>query len=376
MPWPITGAGCDVATSGDVDARRLARQVAAHGYCADGQRPRSLPDELFSPFYGEIRTERLDGLLIQAWRDGAFELRTDQVDAFARAHRTEMEHALRLERAVLDVVHRLAERGIASVVLKGVALANDVYADAALRACGDVDLLVDPAQYVTAIETLVAAGAVRELPEVRPGFDARFAKDVPVLVDGMTVDLHRTLIRGPFGERIPVAEVIGRSRPLALGERVVRVLDPSDAYVFAGLTAGAADVPARLITLRDLLELERAPGFAADAVREAAAKWGVEPALARGVRVLDEVLHPDPAPALLPWAVRHRPTRLERLYMSCYTATARSYRSTLATVIAIPRWSDRARFMAALLLPQRTYREARGWSRTGHLRRAITKLRR
>ena len=70
------------------------------------------------------------------------------------------------------------------------------------------------------------------------------------------------------------------------------------------MTAGAADVPARLITLRELLELERAPGFAADAVRAAAAQWGVEAALARGVRVLDEVLHPDPAPALLPWAVR------------------------------------------------------------------------
>ncbi len=376
MPWPITGAGCDVAASGDDDARRLARQVAAHGFRADRQGPESVSDELFSPFYGQIRTESLDGLLIQAWRDGAIELRTDHLDAFARAHRAEMEHVLRLERAVLDVVDRLAERGITSVVLKGVALANDVYADAALRACGDVDLLVDPAQYVTAIETLVAAGAVRGLPEVRPGFDARFAKDVPVLVDGMTVDLHRTLIRGPFGERIPVAAVIGRSRPLPLGGQVVRVLDPSDAYVFAGLTAGAADIPARLITLRDLLELERAPGFAADAVREAAAHWGVEPALARGVRVLHEVLHPDPAPALLPWAVRHRPTRLERLYMSCYTATARSYRTTLATVIAIPRWSDRARFMTALVFPQRAYREARGWSRTGHLLRAITKLRR
>ena len=114
MPWPITGAGCDVAASGDDDARRLARQVAAHGYRADRQRPASVSDELFSPFYGQIRTESLDGLLIQAWRDGAFELRTDQLDTFARAHRAEMEHVLRLERAVLDVVDRLAERGIAS----------------------------------------------------------------------------------------------------------------------------------------------------------------------------------------------------------------------------------------------------------------------
>jgi hypothetical protein len=154
------------------------------------------------------------------------------------------------------------------------------------------------------------------------------------------------------------------------------VLAPADAYVFAALTAGAADVPARLVTLRDLLELERAPSFDADAVRRAAARWGVEAALARAVRVVADVLHPDVPPALADWARHFRLRRLDRFYLGCYTSTARSYRSTLATLLAIPAWSDRARFTRALLVPQRSYRRARGWSFGDHVLRGFRKLRR
>ena len=60
--------------------------------------------------------------------------------------------------------------------------------------------------------------------------------------------------------------------------------------------------------------------------------------------------------------------------MGCYTSPARSYRSTLATLLAIPKWSDRARFTRAVLLPQRQYREARGWSLRDHARRGVQKL--
>ena len=141
-----------------------------------------------------------------------------------------------------------------------------MYADPSLRPFGDVDLLLDPTRFVDGIAALRAAGAIRWLPEVRRGFDGRFAKDVPVLFAGGAVDLHRTLIAGPFGRRIPLGELIVRRTSLVIGGRAMSMLDPADAYVHATLTAGAADMPARLITLRDLLELEATPEFDADAV--------------------------------------------------------------------------------------------------------------
>ena len=352
----------------------MVRRIAAHGFSTTITGPRTVALEAYATFYGRVRGERLDGLLLQASRDGAIELTDGQVAGFGRAHREDMEQALRLERAALDVVGLLADRGIDSVALKGMALANTVYADAGWRSFGDVDLLLDPAGFVAGIDALVAAGAERDLPEVRSGFDRRFAKDVPVLVNAMTVDLHRTLIQGPFGERLPVPMLLAAGRAVELGGRTMRVLAPADAYVFAALTAGAADVPARLITLRDLLELERAQDFDPDAVREVAAHWRVEAALARAIRLVDDVLRPDQPLALLVWARRFEPRRIERFYMSCYTSPARSYRSTLATLLAIPMWSDRARFTRAVLVPQRSYREARGWSLGDHVRRGFIKL--
>ncbi len=241
----------------------VVRQIATHGH-ATFAGPLTVEPTEFAAFYGRVRGERLDGLLLRMWRDGDLELTDHRAEVFTRAHRDDMEQVLRLERAALHVAELLSGAGIPAVFMKGIALANTVYADPAWRSFGDVDVLVQPGRLVAAIEVLVAAGAARPLPEVRPGFDGRFAKDVPVLVDGMTVDLHRTLIQGPFGEGIPVPSLIERSRPIELGGQTIQVLDPTDAYVLAALTAGAADVPARLITLRDLLELERADEFDGD----------------------------------------------------------------------------------------------------------------
>ncbi len=87
------------------------------------------------------------------------------------------------------------------------------------------------------------------------------------------------------------------------------MLDLADAYVHAGLTAGAADVPARLITLRDLLELEATPEFDADAVLGRVRSWGAEAPVARAVRLVEDRLRPDRPPALAGWArqLRRRP---------------------------------------------------------------------
>ena len=363
---------------GDVerDVEAAARRIAAYGFSTAGGRSWTMPDETFTELLNRVRGERLEGLLLQAARDGTVALTDMQLAAVGAVHRREMEQVLRLERVALDVTRRLADHGIRAVVLKGVALANSIYRDPSIRSFADVDVLIEPGRFGATIDVLVSRGGFRELPEVRPGFDERFAKDVPLSVDGMAVDLHRTLIRGPFGVRIPVAALLAASRPLELGDGALHVLAPSDAYVFAALTAGAADVPARLLTLRDLLELERAPGFDVDAVLRAARRWAVEAALARAIVVLDATLRPDQPPALLPWARTFRPRALDRFYMGCYTSSARSYRSTMATLVALDRWSDRGRLAWAMLVPQRSYRDARGWSLADHVRRGIRKLRR
>ena len=152
------------------------------------------------------------------------------------------------------------------------------------------------------------------------------------------------------------------------------MLDLADAYVHAGLTAGAADVPARLITLRDLLELEATPEFDAEAVVARARSWGAEAPVARAVTLVEDRLRPDGPPALAGWARTYVAGPVDRFLMRCYMSSARSYRRQLVEVAFVPEWRDRAALLHALTVPERAFLRARGWTRRGHLRRAVRKL--
>ncbi len=117
-----------------------------------------------------------------------------------------------------------------------------------------------------ASQRYVSTGSETQNPEVRPGHDRRFAKDVPVAFGGVSLDLHRTLIAGPLGQRIPIAQLLDRAARRSdrwphYGDAISR-----PRISMPALTAGAADVPARLITLRDMLELEARRRFEPDLV--------------------------------------------------------------------------------------------------------------
>jgi Uncharacterised nucleotidyltransferase len=243
-----------------------------------------------------------------------------------------------------------------------------------VRSVTDVDLLVAPGTIDAAIACLVDHGGRRLEPEVRPGFDARFAKDVPIVMDGVAVDLHRTLVAGPFGERVPLEQIFRRHHAVPIGGITLPGLDPADAYVHAAITAGIADVPARLITLRDLLELSAAVGFDAELVAARAREWRAEAPMARAMEVLARELAPDPSPQLLAWASRYRPSRRDRWYVRTYLGGGRSYRRALATLGELGTWSARARYLRAVASPQAEYLAARGWNRRRHLERAVERL--
>jgi hypothetical protein len=320
-----------------------------------------------------VSGESLDGVLFEAAEAGLVRIPTDSRDRLARQHQTAMTHVLRLERLADSVDAAFRSAGIESRLLKGMALAHGVYDDPAYRSFADLDVLVPPSRVAAAIDALGELGAVRVLPELRPGHDARFAKDITFLLDGLPIDLHRTLISGPFGERLPIDDLFARSRTVVIGGTPFDGLEIGDAYLHAGLSAGAADVPPKLITLRDLVELERHPVFHAAEVLDRALAWGIGAPVARAIRLADATVRPTERSPLLPWAEQYRATALDRAHLDAYLDRRRRYRRALLTVLELPGWRDRAVFLRNHALPSAEYRRARGWSATGHLRRAFGK---
>lgn len=95
----------------------------------------------------------------------------------------------------------LRRRGLRCVALKGVALVGAAYPDAALRALGDVDILVVPGERVwEARDVLVADGAVEDGLRRRPMVVDRWRDHLEGLVyRGVFVELHHKLSRHDGG---------------------------------------------------------------------------------------------------------------------------------------------------------------------------------
>lgn len=360
--------------SSDPDELEPILRLLAVGPHRGHARSTGVRAELLDELVFLCRGGSLDGQLLEAVLLGHLDLTPGQLEYVADHHRAVMAHALRVEGLALAVISELGVLGMQTRLMKGVHLANSVYPDPAFRSFADVDLLVEPGHFTASIAAIESLGGQRLLPEVAPGHDERFAKEAALLLDGLALDLHRTLIDGPYGERLDIVRMFGRRHEVNIGSVTVDGLHLEDAYLHAALTAGAADDPPRHVTLRDLLELEGVLGDGVTEAAEAAQSMGLATPVARAIRLMNSRLRPDDSPRLLGWASAHRPSPAEQRILSAYLGSGRSYRRQLAMVRALPRWGDRVRYLRDLAFPQETYRAARKWSRTEHLANAVRRL--
>lgn len=335
----------------------------------------ALDDVAWRRLVDDAERHRLVGLLAVTARRGELELTAPRFDELARREEAWQAHALQMERLLLRTVQLLDADGVPARVIKGPALAHTAYADPGERTFGDIDIVVAGSDLPRARHTLVAElGAADLLPELRPGFDAEFAKDVLLRLDLCEIDLHRTLAAGPFGLRIPVAELFDDPTTFALGSATLATLPPAATLLQVAYNAVLGDVPPKLASLRDVAMVARSlqPDLAdVDALTR---RWGagavVRHAVTTAWRTLDL-----PRTPLLTWAEELRPTVLDRQLLRASVAERRSYMRHLAALATVPGVGAKRRYLTAILQPGPEYLGARGWTRRSHLTRALSRLR-
>ena len=145
-----------------------------------------------------------------------------------------------------------------------------------------------------------------------PGFDRRFTKAVSVdMPNTITVDLHRTLVLGPFGISAKVNELFQNDRHCQIGGRPVRILSQEHAFVHACMHAALGDWPPRLVPLRDVGQFLIAADLDLEQVFATAHRWRVEAPVTYAISEANRRFGPFDTPAVR-WAQDTRPGVIAR----------------------------------------------------------------
>jgi hypothetical protein len=331
-----------------------------------------VPEDWQALLLGVIH-ERIEGLLSAAVTSGAWPVTEGQLDDVRASARARAKVDLYLEHELLLVTRMLEDAGVACRVLKGQAWAHSVYPDPSWRGFGDIDLLVRDDDWYAVIDLLEAAGGRRRLPELRPGFDRRFGKDATlVLTSGWQVDLHRTLVVGPFGLWIDERDMFDRPVSLIIGGVNVATLNPEASFLHACYNAALADDPPRLIAVRDVCQVASFGVADPGLVEEMARRWRATSVISRALSLAADMVGHElwrlPVPA--PLATKHG-SAFERTLVATYRGAGRGYTSQLATLAALPGVRERLAYLFALARPQSPYLAARGSSPLTHARTAV-----
>ena len=213
-------------------------------------------------------------------------------------------------------------------------------------------------------------GAERAQPELRPGFDDRFGKEVMIRVGPLELDLHRTFVEGAFGMTVELDDLFAPPYRFPLGGHELDALPQPQRLLHACYAAALGDWPPRLGSLRDVAQLiiKEQPHIVD--VLFMARRWRAEAVVARAVVTAWEELDLTVRPPLVDWAFGFRPSRTDRVLLSAHEGPARAFTRHAAALIVLPNISARAAYLRAIVLPQRSYLQARGMTIGSHAQRA------
>lgn len=223
----------------------------------------------------------------------------DAVLAELRAGAEEAAYAsLHLTGQLLRVLDALEGAGVGAIPFKGPVLEQRLYGVAGGRSFGDLDLLVRPSEWTTAVSALEGAGYRVDAASPRARAAARAHDPVLTLVreGDAPVELHREIVHPLLPGPLDLAEAWDRAGSFVVAGRTVRDLHRDDLLVLLCLH-GAKHGWDRLGWLADVARLVEAESdWAWPALLERARKQGVGRVVVTGLHLAHDLLGAPMAP--------------------------------------------------------------------------------
>ena len=191
-------------------------------------------------------------------------------------------------------------------------------------------------------------GAERVQPELRPGFDARFGKEMLLSCgEHLELDLHRVFVDGAFGLTIGLADLFAPPYRFPLAGYELEALPMPQRLLHACYAAALGDWPPRLVSQRDVAQLILRERPALADVLLMARAWRCEVVVARAVTTSWCDLGITERPPIIEWAERYRPGRKERMLLASHEGPSRMFTRHLAAVVVAPGVVSRPRCVPA-----------------------------
>jgi hypothetical protein len=325
---------------------------------------------VWPPIFAALQGRRLTGLAVAAAESGMLRLSDEQWAQLLERHRAAMIGAISIERTMIRVLHALEGSDVEVVVLKGTAIAHAIYPDPSWRPFGDLDLLVRTRDWRRACAALAELGFRRHLPEPRKGFDERFGKAAThVSEDGIEVDLHRTLVLGPFGLWMEPEQLFQSTAQFSLAGRSFKRLGDTELLLHACMHASLGFRPPLPIPLRDVAEVALRIPVDWVSLDRLASAWRMRAVVQHAFGAASNLLGvrwPSGAGLVLDG----RTSRRERRALTAYTTGRRDRGGTiLATLPAIRGSTAKIAFLRTMLFPNREFLAARAGNRAASYRR-------
>src|SRR6267143_7070181 len=205
--------------------------------------------------------------------------------------RAQIFFTLRLTAELFPILDRFTSEGIGALVVKGPVLAVQAYGDPAMRAYGDLDLLVRQQDIRRATELMSAAGyeAAVPLSAIDAGkIPGQYLFSQPQLK--LIVELHNDLTLRYFPRRLPLEAFFARQIRVPLDAHEAPALSVEDELVLISIH-GAKHFWERLIWIADVAALiTRQSGIDWQRVAASAEEVGAGRMLHTSLRLAAELL--------------------------------------------------------------------------------------
>ena len=339
----------------------VAQKIAAFGLPGGGSNGAiSVDQDSWPNVLSSLQGRRITGFAVAALESERLELSDEQAAELLEAHRRAMLGPLVVERGLLELAPILDRAGVDFIVLKGPALAHTMYPDPSWRFFGDLDLLVRPQQWREASTLLETVGFRRSLPDPRPHFVERFGgASAHRNSSGLEVDLHRTIVLGPFGLWVETERLFQMTTDFRLGGRSFWRLDDTSLLLHACIHASLGSAPPLTIPVRDVAQVAHFAQVDWDAVAERSARWKLGCVVRHALEYTSKTLEVPFPPGTRPIKAGSS-SRSERRALQAYVGDRRTRGGTaLSTLSAIEGIRAKAAYVFGLLFPDRAFLAAR-----------------